>query len=453
MADLLHLHIEAQSEAVVHLRAVSQDGIEWYALPEEEKPLGQHKHLMTITKVKQAANDCSKVTGSQPKWPKYRRIKLIVTELLKELYFDAEGDLVVNGHYLEAIVEEFRHDRLPKQSEQQQQPINQNSTAENSDLKMILERLLGDKIEAKKDRELVKLKDLKNLFMISEYDGKANAQQWLTQFIKECERLEISEPMRSEALKMFISKNLNDWYLGNTIKLAQSDWKGWKQSFTDTYSKKGWSEIRDAYRYQYYHGSLVDYANCKERKLLEADREMPEKYRVIQIVVGLPASVRDEIDREKTTTFADLVAKLREQEDSAKNKKHRDRKRDDFRRPNHEKKSNEDKPDPNVVADLFKKKKPCGFCEMIGFKNNFHRVEDCKNKTKYAEAVKQTKTKSYNSNKQQNKEVNLNELVGSGSSGRRRSQSGDLSGESSDESFSSFASSASEQTDKKKKKN
>lgn len=68
------------------------------------------------------------------------------------------------------------------------------------------------------------LKSLKKcLFMVNDNNEKANATQWMIQFIKECERLEISEEMRSYALRMFIGKSLNDWYLSNTMKLQQSD--------------------------------------------------------------------------------------------------------------------------------------------------------------------------------------------------------------------------------------
>lgn len=431
------MHIEAPSATIVHLRAVSLDAVQWYAVPTEEKPLGEHKHLMTIPKVKQAASDCTKITTTPERWPKYRRIKLPISDDLKKLYFDPEGDLVVNGHYLEEINEEFRHDRLPKASKQSAQPSDEHTGQQNTDLKALLERLVDNKIEVKKERELVKLRDLKNLFLINEYNGKANASQWMNQFIKECERLEISEAMRSEALRMFVGKNLNDWFLANAMKLQQDDWRGWKQSFTETYAKRGWSEIKDALLYQHYSGSLVDYANTKERKILEADREMPEKYRVIQIVIGLPAAVREEIDREKTTTFAELVAKLREQEDSVSWKKRtgRDRKQDDSKNWNREK-----KPDDSVASKLFVKKKPCEFCEMIGFKNNYHRLEDCKNKAKYAAAVKQSKSNDTGSSRS-NREVHLNELVTAGlddlnggqKSGRRR----DSSSSSSDSSSSS----------------
>lgn len=426
MANCLHLHIEARSETVVHLRAISEDGEQWFEVPAEEKPIGEHKHLMTLSKVKTAAADCVKITTNPPKWPKYRRIRVPITTELKPLYFDTEDDLCVAGHYPEAIHGEFRHDRMPKQ---QEQPRGSN-TNENTDLRNLLERLIGERAEASKDKELAKLKDIKNLFLISEYDGKSNATQWMTQFIKECERLEIGEPMRSEALKVFISRNLRDWYLSNVIKLDQADWSGWKKSFIETYSKSGWAEIREAFRLQYHSGSLIEYATSKERKLLETDREMPQKYRVIQIVLGLPANVQDKIDREKTTTFDELIKRLREQDEQADSPRYRDWKRNQFNKP-----KGEQKIDENVARSLFVKKQPCGFCEMIGFKKNFHRLEDCKNKMKYAAAVKDSKAHANNSNRPP-REVNLNEfaaeLCGLGSS-----QNGGRSRESSDSDSSS----------------
>lgn len=409
MAEFLHLHIEAPSDSLVHLRAISGDGQLWFALPEDLKPIGVHKHLMTIAKVKQASADCVKITTTPPKWPKYRRIRVPITTELKPLFFDEEGDLCVYGRYPEELHGEFRHGRLTKEAvnNADQSSLNQSGLNAGSglDFKKLLERLIDDKAETKKEKELAKLKDIKNLFMVSEYDGRTNAAQWMNRFVKECERLEISDALRSEALRLFIGKNLNDWYQSNTIKLNQSDWSDWKKSFTDTYSKKGWSEIKEAYQFQYCSGSLIDYANTKERKLLEADRDMPEKYRVVQIVVGLPANVREKIDREKTTTFAELIAKLKEQNDPTEHKKHRD-----WKRNNLVKHRQETKIDEKVAASLFVKKKPCEFCELIGFRNNFHRVEDCKNKAKYAAATRQTKPNSHNPQKTA-REVNMNELA------------------------------------------
>ena len=379
--EFLHLHLQAIERDVPGLLGVSIDGEQWFAVPNNLQALTKHTELVAIKKVTSAASACM-----QP--PKYRRIKVPMTSKLLSTYFDEQFDFVIQENYLEEAGE-LRHSKL-NQSKPPPEPVRDAGEIQTLIKIMIEQRMQDDKdkIEKKeqkaREKKIVRLRDLQSLFVLSKYDGKANAIQWLAQFEEECTRLEIPDELKAEALKAFLEESLSDWYQSNVIKLGNASWTTWKEAFTDTYTARGWSEIRSAYGYRHVAGSMVDYANAKERKLLEIDKDMPEKYRVFLIVVNLPHEIQAKIDR-KTETFAALVAKLRECDDGYEKKKKGERSYKNNRWERSDKKLDVDKA---VASKLFVEKKPCPFCEAIGFKNNFHRLEVCKNKQRYDETVK-----------------------------------------------------------------
>ena len=436
---LLHLHIQALAVDRPGLIALSLNGENWFEVPTAIRDIGSHDELMKVSKVASNAN-AVKQPPFKPDKPKYRRIKIELTEEIRPFYLDAQFDFVINKEYLEETTEELRHDWKAKKmsgtiglNAPNEEPRND---ANDNDLGQLVRLLLSQKYEddqkkeereqeRKKEKEFCKLRDLKKLFHLSEYDGKANAGQWMDSFERECRRLEVPVVLNVEALKMFIGKPLTDWYEGNAIKLSGKDWTEWKQSFIETYTAKGWSEVRSALHFRHLGGSLLDFANAKERKLLEVDRNMPEKFRVWEIVCALPNKAQRKIDR-STETFAALVAKLRELDDAYdKRRKKEDRPYAREDRPFARERSSDDRKrewkreiDRDVAKNLFVVKKPCQFCEAIGFKNNFHPIDKCKNKMKYEEMKRTSKSvkQEVNLNEAEDSETDLNSSQNSGCS-------------------------------------
>ena len=347
---MLHLRIQAKSKgSAALLSAISEDGCKWFSIPGDLQEIAGHSELMKLPKVKRAADDCEKSA-------KCLKIKVKQSDELKSVYYDQDGDLAYSGHNLE----EFRQ-----------------VEGRDSALEELLKQLLINGSEDEKKKERIKMKDLKKLFLIEKYESKSNAVHWMERFEKECSRLDIADEWRSEALKLCIDDNLSDWFAGNTVKHERSDWKVWKKSFVDTYTNKGWSNIVSAHEFKYLGGSLIEYANAKERKLLDADKDMYEKLRVYLIICGMPAELACEFDGDPVT-FAGLINELKEIDKKVMNRK-----------PGAKKRAAADEIDKRLAAKMFEKKKPCGFCEMIGYKGNFHRLEDCKNKAKYETAKRE----------------------------------------------------------------
>ena len=113
--------------------------------------------------------------------------------------------------------------------------------------------------------------------MIEKFSSKAsNAQQWIEEFEKECERFEVLEDQsKIEILKYFLEKTCLDWYRCVLMKLTlNADWETWKKNFCETYANKGWASIRYALSFKYQTGSLLDYAIKKERLLLESRKSI-----------------------------------------------------------------------------------------------------------------------------------------------------------------------------------
>ena len=410
MTAILHLHLQALAQNKPGLLAISLDGDEWFGLPDELQDMSKHTELMKISKVTSNANAVGQPPFKKEK-PKYRRIKVELSNALKVLYLDELEDFKIGNEYLGVVTEELRHDKRPNPTSTSEP---KGPAASETEVGQLLKLLLEQKTEEeqkrsevqsenKQEKQRCKLRDLKNLFLITEYDGKANAVQWIAQFEKECERLEVPNSLYVEALRMFIGKSLTDWYEGNVIKLCDQPWSDWRKAFVDTYTAKGWADVRSAFHFRHLGGSLIDYANAKERKLLEIDQKIPEKFRVYEIICGLPVEVQAKIDRD-TETFSVLITKLRELDDAYEKRRKRDE------RPNaKEHGANGGKPnrrpeiDRGLAKELFVNKRPCSFCEAIGFKNNYHPIEKCKNKMKYDEMRESMRGK-----RREERQVNMN---------------------------------------------
>ena len=96
------------------------------------------------------------------------------------------------------------------------------------------------------------------------------------------------------------------------MKLSASDRDSWRKNFLLTYKKKkkkkkkNWVPICAAFGFKYISGSLIEFVIKKERLLLEADKNIPELFRIYQIVFNLPVEIQNKLEREKIRTMDDL---------------------------------------------------------------------------------------------------------------------------------------------------
>ncbi|XP_044749675.1 uncharacterized protein LOC123310271 [Coccinella septempunctata] len=154
-------------------------------------------------------------------------------------------------------------------------------------------------------------------FVLEVFKGKSqNAEYWLQNFELECDRHGIvSDEKKIEVLRLFLVENGNEWFSGTHVKLSSvGTWIAYRESFLETFTDKGWINVRMAFGYKFLWGSLLDYALKKEKLLLEVDPEMSIKTRIYSIVVGLPIYVQDRIDKAEINTTENLMSYLRKLE-------------------------------------------------------------------------------------------------------------------------------------------
>ncbi|XP_039313478.1 uncharacterized protein LOC120359566 [Solenopsis invicta] len=195
--------------------------------------------------------------------------------------------------------------------------------------------------------------------MIEKFDGKnSNANQWINEFQKECERCMIEEDRKKiEILKFFLEKSSADWYSCMILKFTvESDWSEWKKNFYETFGNKGWSPIRYAFAFKYQTGPLLDYTLKKEKLLLQVRKSIDKETMIDLIAIGLPNYISNKIDRETLQETQDLYNEISRLQ-------HLVEKKGKVYSDNKSKKAEE--------------KKPCQICEEAKKGKRFHPESSC----------------------------------------------------------------------------
>lgn len=296
-----------------------------YIMPKEYQPINLHTELGKNKTFELVKNSIRKRHERRAVW-------IDLTSEMTKIYFD-NGNMQFNNFLLEKVEQEIR------------------SSKTNTDHKL---------------RKQNKLK-LAERFSIEKFSkSTTNVTQWLSIFVKECERLDLDTDIEKiEMLRLLLDDSCKDWYLSMLIKhTVESDWPIWAQSLKDTYADKGWSPIKYAFNFKYLKGSILDYALKKERLLLEVNSSINKSLLIDMIAVGLPNFITDKIDREKLKEVDDLFNKLRGLEHLIK-----------------ENNSNKNVPLDNrsklQKPGGTKEKTPCKTCESKGKKNRFHPENTC----------------------------------------------------------------------------
>lgn len=267
---------------------VTQDG-RTFRIPEELQMATHHTELIKTQAY-------SKIKNTLKKRHQSRKIWISLSKELSTTYLDEEQNLQFNDYFLEEIIE----DKTPTTTE----------TSTDRSMIKLLEKLLEDK---QKESEIQNLGKLAKDFMIDKFTGKnSNANQWIDEFEKECDRFKITEGKKKiEILKFFLEKACKDWYTCMLLKFTvESEWEMWKKNFCETFANKGWSPIRYALSFRYQTGSLLEYAIKKEKLLLEVRKSIDKGTLIDLIAAGLPNFICDKIDRESLTETEDLYNEI-----------------------------------------------------------------------------------------------------------------------------------------------
>lgn len=347
----LHLHLMKMNERENILIGISLDKRVWYRIPEELKKVENHPELLSLRTVSNTLQSITKNGG-------YRKIGVTFKPELKKIYLDEEENFCVKDYVLE---------------EYQETDCTTGKKGELTSNEHFLLEQINDLKTKLKSHTQVNLNEIEKKFLIVKFNGRQEATVWMESFEKECLRCEISNNnTKIEILKIFVEGNIKEWYSANLMKLSASDWDGWKKNFLLTYEKRNWAPICAAFGFKYISGSLIEYVIKKERLLLEADKNIPELFRIYQIVFNLPAEIQNKLEREKIKTMDDLINELK--------------KINDYHHitTNWETKKSEEKKFDYVKDKLLKisktKKTPCTRCESLGLKNRYHPIQACWNK-------------------------------------------------------------------------
>lgn len=333
--------------SVLVVQSLQIDGEdEIYLFPKEKHLLTSHTELAKLPAIKSAAKSI-KSRGQ------FRRVLVTLSEDIKKMYFDDEGNPVYEDWFLE---ESMSKDVLP----------------------------IPDKAEAsEKKRSLQSI--TKDMVVEKFTDTKQNAGVWLRTFVAECDRLKIDENQRVETLRLFLGGSPSEWFQANWKLYGEDTWEDWSKKFLESFNEKGWSDLWYAINYKWLSGSLFsEYAIKKMNLLIDADSELTEKSRIGLIVIGLPISVQQKINRKTIDTFGKLLAELGQLANSS-NKDSKIRNNNN----NNNNKQNDAKGKPYLsnCDKNNRNSKFCPVCEKLGYQRT-HAESECRNKWKLQKSEK-----------------------------------------------------------------
>lgn len=197
-------------------------------------------------------------------------------------------------------------------------------------------------------------------------------------FQRECERFSIAESRYVEALRLFLDGHATTWFENRYIFGALSSWNEWCDSFISTFSSFGWADINRAYMFSYLSGSYVEYALRKIKSLLNVNPKMKVQTQVDLVVLGLPVSTHDKIDREEIEYIDDLMSELGKLGKPGMNFVNSSNNTNTNNNSNsHNKDKEKTQQNKNGNKDS-KNYKPCSFCAKIGKPGRYHPEELCK---------------------------------------------------------------------------
>jgi queuine/archaeosine tRNA-ribosyltransferase len=328
-----------------------------YTFPSRLQSTTLHEELCTVPVIKAGIKSLSK-RGQ------IRNLNVTLTDKLKKLYFDCEGNVCFQNTYLDEYME----------TQTSESPV---------------------PIVHEKKKNLSSL--VKNM-VVEKYMGKnQNVNTWLKIFEQECTRMEIDQVRYPEVMRLFLDGPAQEWFSLN-LKLLEitSSWEEWKTSFISSFGDRGWSDITYAYTFRYYTGSLNEYAIRKLNLLLDADPTMSLRTRIHLIGIGLPLFIRERLHLTEIASQNKLIAELNQLESLVNKNKAKmvdtGRKQlASYSNNNHStnNQNNYARKDTNKTYDTNNRKTMtiCSICEQLGFPGRHHPEAVCRNNLKNNKVV------------------------------------------------------------------
>ncbi|XP_041979495.1 uncharacterized protein LOC121733345 [Aricia agestis] len=325
-----------------------------YVLPDELKPVINHIHITNM-------NTFPKIKNSLRKRHQSRKIWIKLNEDQKKTYIDEESNLQFQDQYLEEISTKQLKDK--------------------DNLQHILEKLI--ETTSKKENQH-NLRNISEKLIIEKFTSRnSNAMQWIENFEKECERLNITkDETKIEILRLFLEKSCLDWYSSMALKLTvNSEWNEWRKKFLETFENQGWDMVTYAFAFRYKEGQLIDYALKKERLILDINQSIDSKTMIDLIATGLPMFVLNKLNRKELHDTTDLFNEIRKYEGMM-----------------YKKNSTISKSATFLQKNKSYEKKPCKTCESLDKGIRYHPEESCWFKKNKIESERVFRTRNVNNN-------------------------------------------------------
>lgn len=301
-----------------------------FVFPPEWQPLKLHTELIKIPII-------AKVVKNLKKRGDYRQCVVTLSEDVKPIYFDEEG----NPRYGEVYLE----DSSPPEF-------------------MIDSNFRTQSAESMVNQKKQSLQSVTKDAVIEKFNGRTpNPNTWIQNLERECQRLEIPTERNCEVLRLFIEGIAVEWYQTIWTLSGIANWQTWRESFLDYFGSRGWTESSFAYNFRYVSGSFSSYVIKKLSLLANCDPELSDNSRIMIVVAGLPSFLYDKLERDKMKTVSDLIKKInqldRPQTKTSKNNNSNDNNSERIRNPNF---------------------KACSYCAKIGKPGRYHPESVCKTK-------------------------------------------------------------------------
>jgi len=328
--------------SIVVVKSIAIEGEkETYLFPEEAQPIALHKVLLKNPTV--AKNAKAMTQRSQN-----RRVRAELTGELENVYLDGDGNVQFEDYFITEDTSEQSGPTSAKAAIEQTTTEGQKKT---------LQSITKDMVLAK-------------------YSNKSqNAEVWLRTFNAECDRLQILQDRRAEAMRLFLDKYPLDWFNTQWTNHHQDTWEIWTHNFLEAFGDNGWNMVWSAINYKHLPGtSIFEYIIKKNSLLVDALPELNEKCRVAIICVGIERETREKIDRNSITTQGKLLSEIVKWDNPQNNNK--SKKSIGQLTGDEREKVKEGR---NGNGRSSSEKKPCSWCEKRGYMGKYHPEKVCWN--------------------------------------------------------------------------
>jgi hypothetical protein len=282
-----------------------------------------------------------------------RRGLVKLTPEVRKLYFDEDDNVVFMDDYLEETTQLEK----PKPATNVSQSNITQAPVPVAPPRRSLQSIMKDAVISKFNEE------------------KTNALIWLESFEQECGRLAVEEKEFPQALKLFLEGTAIDWYEMNLILLQDQTWTNWRKEFVENFTAKGWSQSKYAINFKYIGGNVSEYVRKKLKLLAETNKTLPEEWRILMVIAGLPDDITSKIKRDRATSVNALVAEISQLKKPAlKNAFSKSSVRTIPKSENSRTEGLNNQSDRTKYQSKFR---PCRICEKAGKPGRYHPESEC----------------------------------------------------------------------------